>query len=132
MTVVQKTIIDALGKGKVECSQSAVSKHRMLSGRQKCGRKRSTSSRNDRSLEGIVRKRPFKCVGKRHKEWTEAVNYCIKPPHTDRSWTWASHCLDMGHNSFSKVSFGQALTVNRRVLSKHQDNVFFHSRSAAL
>ena len=83
LTVVQKTIIDTLHKeGKpqkviakeVGCSQSAVSKHinRKLSGRAKCGRKRCTSSRDDRSLERIVRKRPFKSVGELHKDWTEA------------------------------------------------------------
>ena len=38
----------------------------------KCGRKRCTSSRDDRSLEKIVRKGPFKNVGDFHKEWTEA------------------------------------------------------------
>lgn len=83
LTVVQKTIIDTLHKeGKpqkviakeVGCSQSAVSKHfnRKLSGREKCGRKRCISNRDDRSLERIVRKRPFKCVWELHKEWTEA------------------------------------------------------------
>ena len=83
LTVVQKTIIDTLHKeGKpqkviakeVGCLQSAVSKHinRKLSGRAKCGRKRCTSSRDDRSLERIVRKRPFKSVGELHKDWTEA------------------------------------------------------------
>ena len=82
LTVVPKTIIDTLHKeGKsqkviakqVGCSQSAVSKHinRKLSGREKCGRKRCTSSRDDRSLERIVRKRPFKSVGELHKKWTE-------------------------------------------------------------
>ena len=66
LTVVQKAIIDTLHKeGKpqkviakeVGCSQSAVSKHinRKLSGRAKSGRKRCTSSRDDRSLERIVR-----------------------------------------------------------------------------
>ncbi len=65
LTVVQKTITDILHKeGKpqkviakeVGCSQSAVSRHinRKLSGREKCGRKRRTSSRDDRSLERIV------------------------------------------------------------------------------
>ena len=81
LTVVQKTITDTLHKeGKpqkviakeVGCSQSAVSKHinRELCGREKCGRKRRTSSRDDRSLERIVRKRPLKSVGDFHKEWT--------------------------------------------------------------
>ena len=45
---------------------------RKLSGRAKCGRKRCTSSRDDHSLERIVRKRPFKSVGELHKDWTEA------------------------------------------------------------
>ncbi len=62
LTVVQKTIIDTLHKaGKPQtfiakeagCSQSAVSKHvnRMLSGRKKCGRKRCTTNRENRSFE---------------------------------------------------------------------------------
>uniref|UniRef100_A0A8C6YAN8 Transposase n=1 Tax=Naja naja TaxID=35670 RepID=A0A8C6YAN8_NAJNA len=83
LTVVQKNIIDTLYKegkpqkviaNEVGCSQSAVSKHinRKLCGREKCRRKRCTSSRDDRSLERIVRKRPFKSVGDFHKEWTEA------------------------------------------------------------
>ena len=83
LTVVQKTIIDTLHKeGKpqkviakeVGCLQSAVSKHinRKLSGRANCGRKNCTSRRDDRSLERIVRKRPFKSVGELHKHWTEA------------------------------------------------------------
>ena len=82
LTVVQKTIIDTLHKEvkpqkviekEAGCSQSAVSKHiyRKLSGREKCGRKRCTSSRDDHSLETIVRKRLFKSAGELHKEWTE-------------------------------------------------------------
>ena len=98
LTVVQKTIIDTLHKeGKpqkviakeVGYSQSAVSKHinRKLSGRAKCGRKRCTSSRDDRSLERIVRKRPFKSVGELHKDWTEAGVH-QQPPHTDEFVKW--------------------------------------------
>ncbi len=66
LTVVQKTIIDTLHKeGKPQtfiakeagCSQSAVSKHvnRKLSGRKKCGRKRSTTNRENCSLIRIVK-----------------------------------------------------------------------------
>ena len=77
LTVVQKTITDTPHKeGKLQkviakevgCSQSAVSKHinRKSSGREKCGRKWCTSSRDERSLERIVRKRPFKSVGELH------------------------------------------------------------------
>ena len=76
LTVVQKTIIDTLNKeGKpqkviakeVGCSPSAASKHinRKLSVRANCGRKNCTSRRDDRSLERIVRKRPFKSVGEK-------------------------------------------------------------------
>ncbi len=83
LTVVQKTIIDTLHKeGKPQkviaeragCSQSAVSKyiHRKLTGWKKCGRKRCTSNRDDRSLGMIIRKSRFKNLGELHKEWTEA------------------------------------------------------------
>ncbi len=81
LTVVQKTIIDTLHKeGKPQtfiakeagCSQSAVSKHvnRSLRGRKKCGRKRCTTNRENRSLMRIVKQDRFK-----HQE----------PPHTDVS-----------------------------------------------
>lgn len=83
LTVVQKTLIDTLHKeGKPQkviaeragCSQSAVSKHihGKLTGREKCGRKRCTSNRDDRSLEKIVKQSRFKNLGELHKEWTEA------------------------------------------------------------
>ncbi len=83
LTVVQKTIIDTLHKeGKpqtfiakeVGCSQSAVYKHvnRKLSGWKKCGRKRCTTNRENRSLVRIVKQNRFKNLGELHKEWTEA------------------------------------------------------------
>ncbi len=83
LTVVQKTFIDTLHKeGKSQtsiakeagCSQSAVSKHvnRMLSGREKCGRKRCTTNRENRSFMRIVKQNRFKNLGELHKEWTEA------------------------------------------------------------
>ncbi len=83
VTVVQKTIIDTLHKeGKPQtfiakeagCSQSAVSKHvnRELSGRKKCGRKRCTTNRENRSLMRIVKQNWFKNLGELYKEWTEA------------------------------------------------------------
>ncbi len=91
LTVVQKTIIDTLHKeGKPQtfiakeagCSQSAVSKHvnRKLSGKKKCGRKRCTTNRENRSLMRIVKQNRFKNLGELHKEWTEAG---VKPPHTE-------------------------------------------------
>ncbi len=83
LTVVQKTIIDTLHKEvkpqtliakEVGCSQSAVSKHvnGNLSGRKKCGRKRCTTNRENRSLMRIVKQNRFKNLGELRKEWTEA------------------------------------------------------------
>ncbi len=83
LTVVQKTIIDTLHKeGKPQtfiakeagCSQSAVSKHvnTKLSGWKKCGRKRCTTNRENRSLMRIVKQNRFKNLAELHKEWTEA------------------------------------------------------------
>ncbi len=82
LTVVQKTIIDTLHKeGKPQtciakeagCSHNAVSKHvnRKLTGRRKCGRKRCTTNRENRSLMRIVKQNRFKNLGELHKEWTE-------------------------------------------------------------
>ncbi len=82
LTVVQKTITDTLHKeGKPQtfiakeagCSQSAVSKHvnRELSGRKKCGRKRFTTNRENRSIMRIVKQNRFKNLVELHKEWTE-------------------------------------------------------------
>ncbi len=83
LTVVQKTIIDTLHKEskpqtfiakEAGCSQSAVSNHvnRKLSGKKKCGRKRCTTNRENRSLKRIVEQNRFKNLGELHKEWTEA------------------------------------------------------------
>ncbi len=71
LTVVQKTIIDTLHKEdkpqtfmakEAGCSQSDVSKHvnRKLSGRKKCGIKRSTTNRENHSLMRIVKQNRFK------------------------------------------------------------------------
>ncbi len=84
LTVVQKTIVDTLHKeGKTQtwiakeagCSQNAVKqKHvnRKLIWRKKCGRKRYTTNRENRSLMRIVKQNWFKNLGELHKEWTEA------------------------------------------------------------
>ena len=83
LTDIQKTIIDTLHKeGKTQkriaeragCSQSAVSKHLRgnLQGRKRCGRKKCTSKRDDRSLEKIVKRGRFRNLGELHKEWTQA------------------------------------------------------------
>ncbi len=100
LTVVQKTSIDTLHKeGKTQkviakeagCSQSSVSKHinREAKGRKRCGRKKCTSNRDNRTLERIVKQNPFKNVGDIHKEWTAAQ--CLKEPlRTDVCKTWVS------------------------------------------
>ena len=69
MSKPQKVIAEKAGS-----SQSAVSKHihGKLTGREKCGRKRCPSNRDDRSLDRIVRQSRFKNFGELHKEWTEA------------------------------------------------------------
>ncbi len=83
LTVVQKTTIDTLNKEsktqkviakEAGCSQSSVSKHinREAKGRKRCGRKKCTSNRDNRTLERIVKQNPFKNVGEIHKEWTAA------------------------------------------------------------
>ncbi len=83
LTVVQKTTIDTLHKeGKTQkviakeagCSQSSVSKHinREAKERKRCGRKKCTSNRDNRTLERIVKQNLFKNVGEIHKEWTAA------------------------------------------------------------
>ncbi len=93
LTVVQKTIIDTLHKeGKPQtliakeaaCTQISVSKHvnRKLSGRQRCGRKKCTTNRENCSLMRIVKQNRFKNVGELHKEWTEAGGQGIKSHHT--------------------------------------------------
>ncbi len=85
LTVVQKTIIDTLHKeGK---PQTFIAKHVniKLSGRKKCGRKRCTTNRENRSLMRIVKQNQFKNLGELHKEWTEAGVKASRTPHTDVS-----------------------------------------------
>ncbi len=68
-------------------SQSAVYKHvnRKLSGWRKCGRKRCTTNRENRSLMRIVKQNRFKNLGELHEEWTEAGVKASRAPHTDMS-----------------------------------------------
>ncbi len=101
LTVVQKTIIDTLHKEdkpqtfitkEAGCSQSTVSKHvnRKLSGRKKCGIKRCTTNRENRSIMRIVKQNRFKNLGELHKEWTEAEVKASRAPHTDVSMNLAT------------------------------------------
>ncbi len=81
LRVVQKTTIDTLHKeGKTQkviakeagcllCVQAHLIEAK---GRKRCGRKKCTSNRDNRTLESIVKRNPFKNVGEIHKEWTAA------------------------------------------------------------
>ncbi len=99
------------------CSQSAVSKHvnRKLSGRKKCGRKRSTN-RENLSLMRIVKQNRFKNLTELHKEWTEAgVKASIATTHRrvkefgysccQRRLTWAKEKKNCTLAQWSKVLF---------------------------
>ncbi len=127
LTVVQKIIIDTLHKeGKPQtfianeagCSQSAVSKHvnRKLSEIKKCGRKRCTTNRENRSLMMIVTQNRFKNLGELHKEWTEAgvkasratthrrvKKFCYSC--NQRHLTWAKEKKNWTVAQWSKVFF---------------------------
>ncbi len=127
MTVVQKTIIDTINKeGKPQtfiaeeagCSQNAVSKHvtRKLSEREKCGRKRCTTNRENRSLMRIVKQNRLKNLGELHKEWTEAgvkasrdtTHICVKEfgySCHQRRLTWAKEEKKWTVAQWSKVLF---------------------------
>ncbi len=127
LTVVQKTIIDILHKEgkpqtlivkKTGCSQSAVSKHvnRKLSGREKCGSKRFTTNRENRSLTRIVKQNRLKILGELYEEWTEAgVKASRATTHTDmsrnlascrqRCLTWSKEKMNWTVAQWSKVLF---------------------------
>ncbi len=101
LTVVQKTIIYTLHKeGNHKHSlPNKLAVHRVLYpsmlteswvGRKKCGRKRCTTNRENRSLMRIVKQNQFKNLGELHKEWTEAGVKASRAPHTDVSRNFAT------------------------------------------
>ncbi len=96
LTVVQKTIIDTLHtEGEPQtfiakeagCSQSAVSKHvnRKLSGRKKCGRKRFSTNRENRSLMRISSKIDSRIWVNFTRNGLRLESKHQEPPHTDVS-----------------------------------------------
>ncbi len=129
LTVVQKKIIDTLHKEvktqtfiakEAGCSQSAVSKHvnRKLSERKKCGRKRWTTNRENRSIMRIVTQNRFKNLGELHKEWTEAgvkasratTHRHVKEfghSYRQRRLTWAKEKKNWTVAQWSKVFFSE-------------------------
>ncbi len=79
LTVVQKTIIDTLHRGRVSHKHSLPKKlavHRVLYPSMLTESwvegKRCTTNRENRSLMRIVKQNRFKNLGELHKEWTEA------------------------------------------------------------
>ncbi len=101
LTVVQKTTIDTLHKeGKTQkviakeagCSQSSVSKHinREAKGRKRCGRKKCTSNRDNRTLERIVKQNLFKMWGRFTKSGLQLESVLQEPLRTDVCKTWVS------------------------------------------
>ncbi len=101
LTVVQKTTIDTLHKeGKTQkviakeagCSQSFVSKHinREAKGRKRCGRKKCTSNRDNRTLERIVKKTHSKMWGRFTKSGLQLESVLQEPLRTDVCKTWVS------------------------------------------
>ncbi len=90
LTVVQKTIIDALHKeGKTQTFITKEAVHRVLYPSMLTESwvegKRCTTNRENRSLMRIVKQNQFKNLGELHKEWTEAGVKASRAPHTDVS-----------------------------------------------
>ncbi len=101
LTVVQKTTIDTLHKeGKTQkfiakeagCSQSSVSKHinREAKGRKRCGRKKCTSNRDNRTWRGLWNKTHSKMWGRFTKSGLQLESVLQEPLRTDVCKTWVS------------------------------------------
>uniref|UniRef100_A0A9J7ZNL0 HTH cro/C1-type domain-containing protein n=1 Tax=Cyprinus carpio carpio TaxID=630221 RepID=A0A9J7ZNL0_CYPCA len=108
----QKEISERIG-----CSQSAVSRH--LSGksvgRKKCGKKRCTTRRGDRTLRKIVEKERLQTLGDLRKQWTESgvetsratVHRCVllNQKQRQKRLTWATEKQHWTVAQWSKVLF---------------------------
>ncbi len=101
LTVVQKTTIGTLHKeGKTQkviakvagCSQSSVSKHinREAKGRKRCGRKKCTSNRDNRTWRGLWNKTNSKMWGRFTKSGLQLESVLQEPLRTDACKTWVS------------------------------------------
>uniref|UniRef100_A0A9J7ZIZ9 Transposase Tc1-like domain-containing protein n=1 Tax=Cyprinus carpio carpio TaxID=630221 RepID=A0A9J7ZIZ9_CYPCA len=131
LTAVQKAIIDTLKReGKTQkdiserigCSQSAVSRH--LSGksvgRKKCGKKRCTTRRGDRTLRKIVEKDRFQTLGDLRKQWTESGvetsratvhrRVLLSQKQRQKRLTWATEKQHWTVAQWSKVLFSDEST----------------------
>ncbi len=120
LTVVQKTIIDTLHKeGKTQtfiakeadCSQNAVSKHvnRKLSGRNKCGRKRCTTNRENRVLWGLSSK----------------IDSRIKWTSQGMDWGWGQGIKSTTHRRVEE--FGYSCHQRRLTWAKRRRTGLLHS-----
>ncbi len=106
LTVVQKTTVDTLHKeGKTQkviakeagCSQSSVSKHinREAKGRKRCGRKKCTSNRDNRTLERIVKKKPIQKCGGDSQRVDCSWSRCFKNHYAQM---YARHGFQLSHS----------------------------------
>ncbi len=90
LTVVQKMTIDTLHKeGK---TQKVIPKeaNREAKGRKRCGRKKCTSNRDNRTLERIVKQNPLKMWGRFTKSGLQLESVLQEPLRTDVCKTWVS------------------------------------------
>ncbi len=87
-----------------------------LVGRKKCGRKRCTTNRENRSLMRIVKQNQFKNLGELHNEWTNAgvkasratTHRCVKEFNyscRQRRLSWAKEKKNWTVAQWSKVLF---------------------------
>ncbi len=125
LTVVQKTTIDTLHKeGKTQkviakesgCSQSSVSKHinREAKGRKRCGRKKCTSNRDNRTLERIVKQKHSKMWGRFTKSGLQLESVLQEPLRTDVCKTWVSAVAFLvSSHSWTTDSVRSIATVSR-------------------
>ncbi|KAI2664915.1 Transposable element Tc1 transposase [Labeo rohita] len=167
LTVVQKTTIDTLHKeGKTQkviakeagFSQSSVSKHinREAKGRKRCGRKKCTSNRDNRTLERTVKQNPFKNVGEIHKEWTAAgvsasrttthrrmqdMGFscripCVKPLLNNRQrqkrLAWAKDKKDLTAAEWSKVMFSDETAQMSGVNDDHYVHYYIQQHNTSI
>ncbi len=135
------TIIDTLHKeGKhtfiakeAGCSQSAVSKHvnRKLSGKKKCGRKRCTTNRENRSLMRIVKQNRFINLGELHKEWTEAGVKASRAT-THRRVTEFGYSCHQRRLTWAKEKKNWTVTQWCKVLFSDESKFVFHLETKVL
>ena len=129
-TVVQKTIIDTLHKeGKTQkvvaeragCSQSIEAYiHGNFTGREKCGKKRCTSNRDDPKFEKIVKQSRFKNLGELHNVWTEAGVSASRA--TMHAQTSSGKGIQLSHSYSIEPLLNKRQRQKRRTWAKEKKN----------